>query len=395
MAYLPSRGLTSLVSHLVSNVVSQLISRFVFLLVSLCFSVSSVATKQAKPNKNSREVVPGIFAGISQFLSLLFHVFDLVLKSTSWIHQLFGVYGGVIFLRNQKRGTARCWRVCFDITNGWHLLAYVCIILTNAWFSPSYCKPISPNHWGCHPQNICMPKVSNWSAKPSAQRLHISARPRWLLLHSRYLSAFWHEMEVRLGRCSCLESLLGFFQARWTSICWPVPVRIQLVRCLMLACSYSHQWKTCCIVRPLQQGVVPNVRPHCPCALLVLVLPTTGMAFWPNPSHPNPFYHDVWWPRSSSALGGAGPVQIESGTTNFAVMLLGYPTKMVRLRWLSNRCDSRQLHWGLTVWIDHWITARSSGTGWPGFGGWVCWIETAWLLNRKVRLHQLQQWRPL
>ena len=53
-------------------------------------------------------------------------------------------------------------------------------------------------------------------------------------------------------------------------------------------------------------------------------------------------------------------MQIESGTTNFAVMLLGYPAKMVRLRWLSNRCDSR-LHWGLTVWIDHGITARSSG----------------------------------
>ena len=70
-------------SVVVSNVVSQLVSRFVFLLFSLCFSVSSVATKQAKPNKNSREVVPGIFAGISQFLSLLFHVFDLVLQSTS------------------------------------------------------------------------------------------------------------------------------------------------------------------------------------------------------------------------------------------------------------------------------------------------------------------------
>jgi hypothetical protein len=105
-----SQGLVWLVSQLVSQLVFLLVSlcwmvclfsrglvSLVFLLVSLSFSLPSVATKLAKPKNNKREVVGSYcrhYHDSCRCYPLLFHVFDLFLKAL--FHPLFGVYGGVI-----------------------------------------------------------------------------------------------------------------------------------------------------------------------------------------------------------------------------------------------------------------------------------------------------------
>ena len=109
----PSRGLVSyLVSQLVFLLVSQLVSQLVFLLVSLCCGWSDFAFFSNSVLLGGRlsKVSALVLDGVSAFprscllsclpacLSSCFPLWRVVsfLKNTSWIHPLFGVYGGVI-----------------------------------------------------------------------------------------------------------------------------------------------------------------------------------------------------------------------------------------------------------------------------------------------------------